>query len=164
VLGEIDLDPATCAQAQMIVKAARSFHTIDTNGLDQPWHGRIWLNPPYHRDLAPAFIDKLNAEIDAGRVTAAIMLINNCTDTFWFAAASRRVASVCFTIGRINFYVPRRPDVLPTQGQTSFYYGDDPQLFEDVFCEIGGCWRPSRMFAPVDTDRRRPEFDTEAQP
>ena len=24
-----------------------NYYTIDDNGLTQPWHGRIWMNPPY---------------------------------------------------------------------------------------------------------------------
>jgi hypothetical protein len=58
VLGAIDLDPASNAQAQRIVKAARYF-TIDDDGLAHPWRGRVWLNPPYHRGLLPAFVDNL---------------------------------------------------------------------------------------------------------
>jgi hypothetical protein len=65
VLGAIDLDPATCAQAQQTVRAAR-FFTEQGDGLQQEWYGRVWLNPPYHRQLAPAFIAKLNEEYVAG--------------------------------------------------------------------------------------------------
>src|SRR5262249_56141272 len=48
VLGEIDLDPASSAKAQEIVKAQRYF-TLEQDGLIRPWHGRVWLNPPYHQ-------------------------------------------------------------------------------------------------------------------
>jgi phage N-6-adenine-methyltransferase len=150
VLGEIDLDPASCKEAQKVVRA-RKFFTIETNGLDKEWHGRVWLNPPYSRGLAPAFVNKLVAEIDAGRTVAAIMLSNSCTDTHWFDVAMRAVASMCFTYGRIDFQAPEvRPDARTQQGpqgQAFSYFGNEPQRFEDVFCEIGGCWRPSRMFA-----------------
>jgi hypothetical protein len=70
VLGAIDLDPASNARAQLIVKAARDF-TIEDDGLAHPWRGRVWLNPPYHRGLLPAFVDKLVGEIEARRVVAA---------------------------------------------------------------------------------------------
>jgi phage N-6-adenine-methyltransferase len=150
VLGEIDLDPATCVMAQKTVKA-KQFFTEDTNGLDREWHGRVWLNPPYHRDLAPAFISKLVEEIDAGHVTAAVMLTNNSTDTDWFDTALRACASVCFTHGRIAFTTPPiGAEVDPTQGQAFFYYGDDPTRFEDVFCVIGSCVRPSRQYIEVE--------------
>jgi phage N-6-adenine-methyltransferase len=145
VLGEIDLDPATSAQAQETVKALDFFTEID-NGLDRDWIGRVWLNPPYHRELAPQFIDKLVNEIAVGRVTAAIMLTNNCTDTEWFLTAAHVSQSICFTNGRIKFTTPKSGEVLPTQGQAFFYFGPDAQRFEDVFCVIGFCVRLSREY------------------
>jgi hypothetical protein len=42
VLGAIDLDPASNAQAQRIVKAAH-YLTIEDDGLAHPWQGRVWL-------------------------------------------------------------------------------------------------------------------------
>jgi ParB family chromosome partitioning protein len=143
VLGTIDLDPATSKQAQRWIKANK-FFTAKDDGLAQEWHGNIWLNPPYHRELAPRFIDKLVAEFAAERVKSAIMLTNNCTDTDWFDVALRVCASVCFSHGRIRFTVPNGGEVLPTQGQAFFYFGADVTKFESVFCKIGSCLRPSR--------------------
>jgi hypothetical protein len=45
VLGAIDLDPASCLEAQQTVRAD-SFFTAGVNGLFQPWRGRVFLNPP----------------------------------------------------------------------------------------------------------------------
>jgi len=44
VLGEIDLDPASTAEANTVVKARR-FLSIDDDGLKHPWFGRVWMNP-----------------------------------------------------------------------------------------------------------------------
>jgi len=46
VLGGFDLDPASCAEADATVQAARYLTEAD-DGLAHQWHGRIWLNPPY---------------------------------------------------------------------------------------------------------------------
>jgi phage N-6-adenine-methyltransferase len=145
VLGAIDLDPATSEQAQRTVRAANYF-TEKTDGLKQEWHGRIWLNPPYHRELAPAFIRKLVAEIAAGRVTAAIMLTNNCTDTEWFAVVEAACAAICFTRGRIKFTQPNGTEVLPTQGQAFFYFGTDANSFARVFCRFGFGMTPAWLY------------------
>jgi phage N-6-adenine-methyltransferase len=145
VLGEIDLDPATSAQAQQTVCASEYF-TVEDDGLGREWHGRVWLNPPYHRELAPKFIDKLVEEYIAGRVAGAVMLTNNCADTDWFDVAVRACAGICFTHGRIKFTEPNGEEVLPTQGQTFFYFGADVERFEDVFCAFGFCVRVSRQY------------------
>ncbi len=59
VMGAIDLDPASHAEANITVKAARVV-TVEDDGLRQPWRGRIFLNPPGGEDavgesLVPQF-------------------------------------------------------------------------------------------------------------
>lgn len=44
-LGAIDLDPASCAEANATIRAAKIF-TREDNGFTRPWHGRVFLNPP----------------------------------------------------------------------------------------------------------------------
>ena len=143
VLGQIDLDPASCDLAQRTVKAARYF-THHDDGLQREWHGRVWLNPPYHRELAPQFVEKLIAERMAGRVTTAIMLTNNCTDTNWFFKAVQASDAICFTLGRINFL---REDgetpLFPTQGQAFFYFGNEVGGFKRGFADFGYVLLPS---------------------
>jgi predicted RNA methylase len=144
----IDLDPASSEYAQKTVQAETHF-TFEDDGLAQDWHGRVWLNPPYHRELAPKFIEKLIVELGAGHVTEAIVLTNNSTDTAWFRAAATVCDAICFTTGRINFEVPNSKPVLPTQGQAFFYFGprDERQgaklaRFVEVFAPIGLCLEP----------------------
>ena len=136
--GQIDLCPASNAQAQKIAQAKHYFTARD-NGLVQDWRGRVYLNPPYHRDLLPQFINKLHEEVDAGRTKEAILLINNTTDTDAGQKVLTHCNAVCFTDGRIKFWTPSgvTKTVLPTQGQMFAYYGPDPKAFVDVFSAIG---------------------------
>jgi len=46
VLGGIDLDPASCEEAQQTVQATR-WYGLDDDGLERPWRDRVWLNPPW---------------------------------------------------------------------------------------------------------------------
>jgi len=141
VLGAIDLDPASSEYAQQTVRAGNYF-TVADDGLSREWFGRVWLNPPYHRELAPLFIDKLIEERINRHVSAAVVLTNNSTDTVWFEKAVRYCSAICFTRGRIRFEVPNAEPVLPTQGQAFLYFGNDRTIFTDVFDAVGFCVEP----------------------
>ena len=136
VLGEIDLDPASSAQAQEKV-GAKSFFTKDDDGLTKQWIGRVWLNPPYAQPHIADFVSKMVAERRAGRVTAAVMLTHNYTDNSWFHEAASCADAICFTRGRIRFYDSKGQIAAPTQGQAFFYFGHDVDIFADVFRGTG---------------------------
>ena len=44
-LGRFDLDP--CSPIGRPWDTASMHYTMHDNGLMKPWHGRVWLNPPY---------------------------------------------------------------------------------------------------------------------
>jgi phage N-6-adenine-methyltransferase len=136
VLGEIDLDPASNEQAQETVRAGTYFDKAQ-DGLRQQWHGQVWLNPPYAKLLIAQFVSKLRAERQAGRVTAAIMLTHNYTDTTWFQEAVAVADAICFPRGRVKFYQPNGKIAKPTQGQAFFYFGSDVTAFAQRFRSIG---------------------------
>jgi ParB family chromosome partitioning protein len=137
VLGGIDLDPASNEAAQMVVKASQYFTAAD-NGLLKEWHGRVWLNPPYSQPLIYEFVTKLIEERSAERVSSAIMLTNNYTDTSWFHAALEIADAVCFTRGRISFINKEGdPYGTPAQGSAFFYFGDAVPAFAQAFIEAG---------------------------
>ena len=160
MLGDIDLDPASCPEAQKRVAARRYFTKAD-NALEREWYGRIFLNPPYSRRKIGAFIDKLLVELQSGRVTEAILLVNNCADTAWFRRAARAAAMICFTEGRIKFIKPDGKKLgSPPKGQVFFYYGRDPEKFRARFRLIGLVGvlqkrkRPARVHVPACVRRR----------
>ncbi len=121
VLGGIDLDPASSAQANEAVRADRFFDAA-ANGLEQEWHGQVWLNPPYG-GLSADFTAKLLAEYHSGRVMEAILLVNaNSTDTGWFQPLWDYL--LCFTKGRINFEAPGGASSGSTHGSVFVYVGE----------------------------------------
>lgn len=80
-LGEITLDPASCAKANETIKAFH-YYDIAANGLVQPWFGNVFLNPPY--DNMPDWVNKLLDEFNRGNIKQVILLSNTATDTEWF--------------------------------------------------------------------------------
>lgn len=134
VMGSIDLDPASNEFAQKTIQAT-IFFTIEDNGLDKPWNGNIFLNPPYSHPEVKLFVDKLLSELKPGQ--QAILLTNNNTDTNFFHRAARRAAAICFTKGRINFLKPDGMQSSPTNGQVFYYFGDNKEKFVRHFAEFG---------------------------
>jgi hypothetical protein len=41
------------------------FYTKEENGLSRPWHGNVWLNPPYGRQIG-AWVKKAYEEVTRG--------------------------------------------------------------------------------------------------
>ena len=99
VLGEIDCDPASCNAAQEYIQA-KTYYTIETNGLDHSWLGRVFLNPPYQRGLIDRFISHL---VSDAAVTQYITLTNNATATKWCQMLLLHSDVVCFPKKRIRF-------------------------------------------------------------
>jgi len=136
VLGAIDLDPATSELANQKVQAETIF-TQSQNGLEQEWHGRVWLNPPYSQPAISQFSEKLASEWESGRIQSAIALTHNYTDTKWFHRLAKTCRAICFTKGRIGFQNPEGKTAAPTQGQAFFYFGDAPDQFAEEFSRHG---------------------------
>jgi phage N-6-adenine-methyltransferase len=136
VLGVIDLDPASSAQAQRNVQALQYF-TLADDGLMRMWHGSVWLNPPYAQPHIESFADKMLLEVRSSRVTSAIMLTHNYTDTAWFQKLAASSMAICFPKGRIRFEAPDGSLASPTQGQVLFYFGKDVTTFIEVFAPLG---------------------------
>jgi hypothetical protein len=81
-MGSIDLDPASCQQANDEVVRAARFFSQEQDGLAQPWFGRVWLNPPGGKDeraraRAKLWWIKLCEEYLSGRVSQALFLAFN---------------------------------------------------------------------------------------
>ncbi len=136
VMGKIELDPATTEEANKVIKADR-IHTQQDNGLKEPWIGRCWLNPPFETALIGKFIDKLAASVESGAVTEALVLVNNATETKWFARLTSVSSFLCFPTGRVKFWHLSRASATPLQGQCVAYIGKHGKRFCEEFKAFG---------------------------
>jgi hypothetical protein len=118
VLGGIDLDPASCDEANAVVKAKRYF-TRKQNGLTKEWRGLVWCNPPYvgGRDGGGAgdFVAKLVEAYRSKRVPGAILLLGAHHVTLpWFEPLLNH--TLCFSHGRLKFRAPGGKEILTRNG------------------------------------------------
>lgn len=137
VMGGIDLDPASSEKAQELVQAA-VYYTKDDNGLERPWSGRVWMNPPYAKNLIWPFCERLCEFYASEDVTEAIVLVNNATETAAFQRMAELASSICFHAKRIK-YLNRdlEPAETPVQGQAFLYFGPNVDAFRDEFYQFG---------------------------
>lgn len=136
MVGSIDLDPASCDEANKVVKAAK-FYDVDDDGLKKRWKGNVWLNPPYGSGAVEPFCVKLLAELGAKHVMAAAILVNNATETKWFQMLLAECDAVCFLQSRIRFWKPGVKSMAPLQGQAVLYYGPQAEAFCEAYSHLG---------------------------
>ena len=106
VMGGIDCDPASSEIANRTVNATKFFDK-DADGLRQKWNGRIFLNPPYAQPLMSQFAEALASKFENDEIEQAVVLVNNATETGWFARIASRASAVCFPSSRIRFLARR---------------------------------------------------------
>ncbi len=95
--GPFELD--VCASAEN-AKCARFYTSVD-DGLQQPWRGRCWMNPPYGKDIG-RWIRKAWESSLAG--ATVVCLVPARTDTRWWHDYIKPYAAVIdFIKGRLRF-------------------------------------------------------------
>lgn len=106
VYGEFTLDPcATSANAK-----CKRFFTRKDDGLSQPWRGKVFMNPPYGREIGrwmrKAFEESLKGAF-------VVCLVPARTDTRWWQDYAKR-GHVHFLRGRLRFGNARNAAPFPS--------------------------------------------------
>lgn len=136
VMGGIDTDPASSELANVVVGAS-TFYDADSDGLAHDWTGRVWMNPPYAGELIGKFTRKLRQHIESGEVSESIVLVNNATETAWFADLVAACEAIIFPTSRVKFWKANGETGAPLQGQAILYHGVNPMQFLIEFGAFG---------------------------
>jgi len=92
------LDP--CATPQNA--KCKRYYTKKEDGLKQPWHGRVFVNPPYGREVSK-WVRKAWEEVEEGNAEFVVMLLPARTDTSWFHNYCLKYGKIKFLRGRLKF-------------------------------------------------------------
>jgi hypothetical protein len=133
-MGWIDLDPASNAFSQSYI-GAKHHYTKEDDGLIKPWHGNVWLNPPYSFPLVEQFTIRMLQHYENHHQNQGIVLVNAATDAQWFQQLMTFPA--CFVRGRISFLLDGKAQSANRNGQVFFYLGDNQLRFFRLFRSIG---------------------------
>lgn len=95
-LGEFDLDP--CCPNNLTWKTAKKYYSLENgqNGLELPWNGRVFLNPPYSNWVD--FLKKLSEYNNGIALIFARVETRGFFDYIW-----NKANSLLFLKGRVKF-------------------------------------------------------------
>lgn len=116
--------------------SAEAHYTVAEDGLSRPRHGRVFMNPPYGREVG-LWVAKLAAEVEAGHVTEVITLVSARTDTVWWRTLPAH--RICFAAGRLTFSDVDAPAPFPS---AIAYAGQRPDAFVAAFSSLGPIYAP----------------------
>lgn len=136
VMGSIDLDPCSNSNESPHVPAAKHYTALD-DGLAQYWAGRVYMNPPYGREIG-AWVNKMIESYSNGDVSEWIALVPGRVDTEWWQTLTAASSFVCFVDGRLTFIGNDAPAPFPS---AVVYAGQNFDRFYYTFAKIGPIWK-----------------------
>lgn len=147
----IDLDPASCPQANQVIGASRIWTRAD-DGLRRPWSGSVYLNPPGGRiptetgsvNSAAFWWATLAHRFALGHVPQAFFVVFNL-ELFRYAQGFQTLQPldfpICFPRDRVDFLKPSPdgpvPQGSPAHPSALVYLGPNADRFQKVFSKIG---------------------------
>jgi len=95
-LGPFDMDPCTQTFRPFDTAKVHICEDVGGCGIATDWIGRVWLNPPYGREIGK-WLQKLKAHGNG------IALVFGRTETGWGQEAIKHADAVNFIKGRLSF-------------------------------------------------------------
>ena len=142
VMRGFELDPASCAEANKVVKATEWYGVeSDPASLDRKWRGRVWLNCPFGTDERGTsnqarWSSKLIKDFKAGYCTEGCLLVNASTGSNWFKPLWQ--FPICFVSYRLKFRAPGGEiQNQPTHSNVIVYVGPNVIGFVEAFRDFG---------------------------
>jgi phage N-6-adenine-methyltransferase len=138
VFGAFDLDPCSpvASRSRAPVKA-RVRYTVQDDGLVLPWFGRVFVNPPYGREL-PLWVAKAAREVQQGRAAVAVMLMPARTDTAYWHTYVADTACIFFLRGRLRFSDGEQAAPFPS---ALVVWGGTPELIAALREALPEAWQ-----------------------
>lgn len=143
VMGGVDLDPASDMWANERIKA-KHFYTEETNGLTQPWAGKVFLNPPggkiKGKSSAALFWSKLSLSYLNGDVTEALFIgfsVECLQTTQMVPGIPITQVPFCVLKRRIKFDYKEGDKKSPSHANLVAYLGKRPYKFLNTFNKFG---------------------------
>lgn len=143
--GRINLDPASCREANVYVDAI-SFYDKEDDGLKQPWFAKVFLNPPFGKEgtksLAGIWLETMYEKYLAGEFREGIALTHTRPGYEWYESMIREVP-ICQTREKISFISSTGKKGSGSKtSQTFFYFGSNYDRFYEVFSPYGRVIHP----------------------
>jgi len=132
--GQFDLDAATCKK---ITHIAKNYYTKEDDGLESPWFGRVFVNPPYSREKKK-WVAKARKELTKDRVEFIVFLCRGDSSTNWWHGLFEDASYVCFLDSRMKFIGAKSSAQFPSH---IFVLGDAPSKLSDELDELGSVKR-----------------------
>src|ERR1700690_3204178 len=145
-LGTIDLDPASGEAVNKLFIRAKRIYTKEDNGLNQnnPWNGKVFLNPPGGNRNPELFWERLISEYNKQNVTAGVYLAFNIEhlqqSQGWFHPLLHY--PFCIPAKHLQFYYEEKGLIQPPPHRNGFasaivYVGKSVSRFAKAFDNLG---------------------------
>ena len=116
---------------------ARVHWTEEDDGLSLPWHGTVFVNPPYGRSL-PRWVAKAHKEVESGHAKIVVALLPARPDTGYWHRYIAGKAVAFFLRGRLRFGTSEQSAPFPL---VVVVWGAQAETLDALQAALPGAWR-----------------------